>query len=376
MWQLLRLLSVFLLVFASHQAVQAQCPATCTFTAPSGGTSFNLNGNQILCITGNVGDLNLNISGTGNVICVAPGVTWTQTNGISFNGGTTINVFGTFNMNGGYNFNSAVVVNVRAGGTLNTNTGGFNSNLTMNNEGTVNFTSTGAINNQGTFTFNNLTTTATLSATATTLFKFGNGNSVENAGIMTFSNLENEEAIRFANFSTGRITIGRYFFNHGNIINEGLIQTICGAFGTIACQFIVGNKGPGKEFRNASGGCVRIAGNVTFDGPGFNDGNITITAGSSGGNLTLNNTLSGSNGVLIVESGVSTIGAAGSYRGTNMKFCDRNTAGGNFDAISANSVALNNYTIDCTVQSCTGPTAQVATVCPPQLCPDVTLIRN
>lgn len=375
MLRFLRLLSVLGLLMAQQTLVRAQCPATCTFsyTGTGSGTNFTLNGNQSLCITANAPQLSINFNGTSNTICVASGVTWTQSGGGNF-ANVAINVFGTFNMDGGYNFNSPAIVNVKPGARLNTNTGGFNANLTINNEGAVTFTNTGAISHQGNFTFRNLTTTSSLSATATTLFKFGNGNFVENAGTMTFSNLENEEAQSFANFSTGTITIGRYFFNHGSIVNDGLIQTICGPFGNLACEFIVGNKGAGKTFRNAPGACLKIAGNVTFTGPGFNDGNITITPGSTGGNLTLDNTLSGINGVLIVENGVSTIGAAGSYRGTNMKFCDRNTTGGNFDSISANSVSVNMYTVDCTVQACT--TVAVVAACPPQLCPELTLIRN
>ncbi len=352
----LRLLIMLALLLLGQQVARGQCPATCTFTAPAGGTNYNLNGNQSLCITGNVpGGLSINFNGSSNTICVASGVTWTQPAGGNFSG-VTINVFGTFTMNGNYNFNTPVVINVQPGGTLNTDASGFGANLLIRNEGRVIFTATGPITHQSSFSYINATATATLSATATSLFKVGNGNTFLNFGTMTFSNLENEEAMWFTNYSTGKITIGRYFFNHGNLLNSGYIETICGPFGLVACEFIVGNKGPGKEYRLDPGGCMKVNGNVVFDGPGFVDGTLAI----SNGNLTLNNTLSGMNGKIIVENGTSTIGAAGSLRGTNMKFCDRNTSGGNFDAISSNSVPLNNYQVDCTIQTCVQASATCA----------------
>ena len=55
------------------------------------------------------------------------------------------------------------------------------------------------------------------------------------------------------------------------------------------------------------------------------------------------------NGAIILEDGVSTIGAAGSYAGTNMTFCDINSPGNDFDNISANSMSINMYTIECTM---------------------------
>ncbi|RYF78015.1 MAG: DUF11 domain-containing protein [Cytophagaceae bacterium] len=164
---------------------------------------------------------------------------------------------------------------------------------------------------------------------------------------MTFSNLENSESdIRNAQGAT--ITIGRYFFNHGQVINDGLINTICGPFGSSACEFIVGDKGPGKIFSITSLGCMKVVGNTRFDGPGFINGTLEIT-----GNLDINKPVSGNNGRIIVNSGISTIALSGAYNGTNMKFCDKNTTGNKFDAVLANNPATNVvYTVDCSPNTC------------------------
>ncbi|KAB7727309.1 choice-of-anchor E domain-containing protein [Rudanella paleaurantiibacter] len=325
----------------------AQC-TSCVNTAVTGG-SYNLTGNQTLCITGNVGDFNLNVSGTGNKICVASGATWTIGFGLNFNTSLTIDVYGTINANGSYNVNGTgnqAVFNIKPGATMNTNTPGFGNSIRINNEGTLNFTNTGAITNEGSFTLINATT-GIVSATATTLFKLGTNSYVENDNLMTFSNLENAESdIRNAQGAT--ITIGRYFFNHGNIINDGQINTICGPFGSVGCEFIVGDKGPGKIFSISNTGCMSVTGTVTFNGPGFVNGTLEVT-----GNLTINKPVSGANGRIIVNNGVSTISLSGAYNGTNMAFCDKNTAGNVFDVVQANNPSTNVvYTVDCSPNLC------------------------
>ena len=78
----------------------SQC-TSCTYTAPSGGTNFNLNGNQTLCITANASNLSWNTSGTGNKICVATGVVWDQPFGGTLQAGMVIDVYGTLNLGSG-----------------------------------------------------------------------------------------------------------------------------------------------------------------------------------------------------------------------------------------------------------------------------------
>ncbi len=176
-----------------------------------------------------------------NKICVATGVTWTQTSGLNL-GGTTIDVYGTANLNGSFTVNSAAFINVKPGAIANTNSTGFGNNLTINNEGTFNYTSTSGISHQGSFVFNNIGVSSILNATANTLFVIGNGSTFTNAGTMNFKSLENSEALLLENKVDGIIKIGGTFFNHGKIYNAGTVETVCGLFGSVACEFIVGDK--------------------------------------------------------------------------------------------------------------------------------------
>lgn len=341
------------LFFSAFLRLNAQCPGTCTYTYNgSGSTNFTLNGGETLCITGNApSGLNINFNGSGvNTICISPGVSWTQAFGFNVSGNLVINNYGTFNMNGSYNINGGgtMEVNNQAGATLNTDSQGFGSGVIITNSSTMTWTATSAINNQGTFQLYNDTPTSIMTATATSLFKIGNGNTFENYGIFTVSNLENEEAFRFYNDASGKITIGRYFYNHGAFLNEGLAETICGNFGSVACEFIVGDKGPGKEYINS--GCMKVKGNVNFNGPGkLNEGTLII----EDGNLTINKQVTGTNGRIVVLNGTSTISVSGGFNGTNMKFCDQNTAGNAFDVVSANNQATTVvYTVDCSITDC------------------------
>ena len=354
-----RLLFFFLLAFAflitlGNNTGQAQC-TTCNFTAATNG-SYNLTGNQTICVTGNVGDFTMNVSGTGNKICIAPGATWTISSGINFSANLTFDVYGTLNANGSYNVNTGAkpVFNVYTGATMNTNTGGFSNGIAINNDGTLNFTAPASttISNTGSFSLINSATGVVSATVANSYFVFGQNGYVENSGLMTFSNLENSES-DIRNLAGGTINIGRRFFNHGNIIDDGRINTLCGAFGTVACEFIVGDKGPGKTFTITSTGCMNVVGNTTFNGPGFVNGTLEIT-----GNLDIIKPVSGT-GRVIVNNGVSTIAISGGY--TVSKFCDKNTAGNKFDVVNANSPATTVvYTVDCSANTCSTSTPSCA----------------
>lgn len=314
-----------LTLFLLSNTYAQQCPSG-DFTAVSGGT-YRLDGNKTLRITENVTNLTLQISNRDNIICVASGVTWEQNRQTNFDGSVSINVYGTFNYNSSDNFNGNVpsYLNVQEGGVLNTNTNGLGSNLLINNQGTTTFTTTGTIDFRDSFSFYNLGPNAKLIATAPSLVKFGTNNVICNAGTMDFGSLENADAKRFKNETSGVINISRYFYNHGSILNDGEINTLCGKFGASACEFIIGDKGPGKEFEN--NGCMNITGNVNIRGAAFNNGTITIT----NGDLTIDKKMSGYNGSIIVVNGKSVITSDGGYNGTNMFFWDENTVGHDFD---------------------------------------------
>jgi hypothetical protein len=317
------LLVALCLFITSH--INAQCPAG-DFTAVTGG-QYTLDGNKTLIISANVGNITLNISNTGNVICIAPGVTWTQTNQTNFNGSVNINVYGTFNYNSNDNFNSSVAsyINVQPDGALNTNTSGIGSKLLINNQGTTTFTNTGNVQFRDAFAFYNFGPNSKLIATAPSMVVFGSNTVICNWGTMEFASLENADAKRFKNETSGVINISRYFYNHGSILNDGEINTLCGKFGSSACEFIIGDKGAGKEFEN--NGCMSIKGNVNIRGAAFNNGTITITDGD----LTIDKKISGYGGAILVTNGKSVINSDGGYNGTDMFFWDENTPGHDFD---------------------------------------------
>lgn len=314
-----------LTLFLTHTIYAQQCPSG-NFTAESNGT-YRLDGNKTLLISSDVTNITLEISNRDNVICVAPGVVWNQSRQTNFNGSVSINIYGTFNYNSSDNFNGNVpsYLNIQEGGKLNTNITAIGSNLLINNQGTTTLTSTGIVEFRESFFFYNLGANAKLIATAPALVKFGTNTTVCNAGTMEFGSLENADAKRFKNEKAGVINISRYFYNHGSILNDGEINTLCGKFGSSGCEFIIGDKGPGKEFEN--NGCMNITGNVNIRGAAFNNGTITIT----NGDLTIDKKISGYNGSIIVTNGKSVINSDGGYNGTNMFFWDENTAGHDFD---------------------------------------------
>lgn len=313
------------LLFLSSAHTYGQCPEG-NFTAVSGG-QYTLDGNKTLLISSSVDNITLNISNSNNVICIAPGATWTQSNQTNFNGSVNINVYGTFNYNSNDNFNGNLIsyINVQEGGALNTNTSGMGSNLLINNQGTTTFTTKGDVQFRNSFSFYNAGAKSKLIATSPAMVIFGTNTTICNSGVMDFGSLENADALRFKNEASGVINISRYFYNHGSILNDGEINTLCGKFGSSACEFIIGDKGAGKEFEN--NGCMNIKGNVTIRGAAYNNGTITITDGD----LTIDKKISGYGGSIVVANGKSVINSDGGYNGTDMLFWDENTPGHDFD---------------------------------------------
>ena len=119
-------LVILLLSIGIRFQAQGQC-TSCTYTAPSGGTNFNFNGNETLCITADASNLGWNMNGSGNKICVATGVVWDQPFGGNLQAGTVIEVYGTLNLGNGFNVNGTppnAIINIHTGATLN-HTGGF-----------------------------------------------------------------------------------------------------------------------------------------------------------------------------------------------------------------------------------------------------------
>ena len=327
-----------LLLFVTRNT-SAQCPAG-DFTAISGG-AYVLDGNKTLIISSSVDNLKLTVSNSGNLICIAPGVTWTQETLTTFNGSVNINVYGIFDYNSIDNFNGnlASYINVQEGGSLNTNITEIGSNLLINNQGTTTFTSEKIVRFNDSFALYNFGANSKLIATKPEKVIFGSNTTICNWGNMEYTSLENADAMRFKNEASGIINIGRYFYNQGSFLNEGEINTRCGEFGKSACEFIISNKGTGKEFENK--GCMFINGNTTISGAAYNNGTITITEG----NLTIEKQLSGVGGSIVVLNGNSIIKSEGGYAGTNMFFWDENTIGHDFDEIGNNNPEATAYKV-------------------------------
>ncbi len=349
---LLLLLIPFYLLLGTKPGY-AQC-TNCSFTAVNGGNYSLANGYK-LCITSTISSgITLHFDGIENSICVSKGVTWKQENG-GILGGVTIDVQGTFILNGSYNtLNGPVIINVQPGGVFQTNLAGFGNNVTINNYGKVTFTSDSPITNQGAFTLNNFLG-GTFEAVNTPLFLMTSGTSLINLGTLSVSNLEN----RNANIqNSGTITVDRNFTNNGNFINNAnsIIQVTCSG-GAGSCGLTVGNAGQGQKFTN--NGCMRINGHVAFTGPAILNGQLEILDGY---NLTLKAVVSGSGGQLLVNNGTSTISATGQYTGRNMKFCDHSSAAGNgFDVNAGTNPSA--YTVDCNAISCDGAARALASPC-------------
>ncbi|AWV98734.1 hypothetical protein [Arcticibacterium luteifluviistationis] len=304
--------NIILILFAFITVnAYSQC-TTCDITyTGSGDSNINFSGNQTLCITGNSGNLNINFNGTNNTICIADGVSWTQTNGLNLSSGTTINVNNGTLTSGGMNFNgSGSSINVGGSGVLNWAASGSNGNgnITINNDGALNFTNAGDQSFSGLI----LNNTGTVSK-ASGEFKLGTSSVVTNSGTMNLADFESEEANSFSN--TGAINVSGHFYNHGAFNNQ--------SSGTLSVGSLhVGNKGVGKEFIN--NGTVTVnGGDVRFEGPGINNGALILTSGS---NLILEKELSGTDGYVYLENGTSTI-SGGSFTGTQ-GFYDANNPSG------------------------------------------------
>ena len=93
----------------------SQC-TDCTFTYGNGSSGrVDLNGNQNICITGNSTMSLGNVNGSGNKICIAPGVTWTTST--SMYSGIVIELYGTMKASS-LSGNGNMVINVHESGKL------------------------------------------------------------------------------------------------------------------------------------------------------------------------------------------------------------------------------------------------------------------
>lgn len=334
-----------------HLAGWSQC-TNCTYTAPAGGTNFNLNGNEVLCIDGNASNLNINYNGSGNTICVNQGSTLVLSNGSL--AGVDIDVYGTLEIAGNLNFNTQVNINIKPTGVLDLNTNGLNSNnLTINNEGCFNFNNTGQVSMTNVDIVNNDGAKIDASSTSKVLYV---GGTFCNGGTAEFNEFENNEMEKFHNETTGELIFNDLLFNHGAFLNDG--EAI------LKNGLRVGNKGPGKEFLVNS--CMCIIGDVDLEGPAFLNATLRI----SDGDLNIEALVSGMDGSILVDNGISTIGAAGAVAGTNFSVCDQDTTGNDFDNISANSMSINMYNVDCSIA------ATACSCCNTTTCVDITVSRN
>jgi len=338
----MKIILSFFFIISSSIVLFAQCP-TCTYVAPAGGSNYTLNGNEILCINGNASGLNITSNNAGNSVCIDAGSTLDLGSNAFSN--IEFDVYGTLNINSSsVNWHGPVVMNVHSSGVLNVDINNINSNnlLTINNDGCMNLNSTSNVN------FNSITLVngvdAKIDATSTNRVNFLLG-SVCNAGLMEYNGLENNDTDQFYNKAGGEIYVANDFDNSGDFSNEGYLS--------VGGAITVGNKGVGKQFENSS--CICITGDLRFIGPAVNNGTLRIL----NGDLIIEQSLTGNNGSIILNNGVSTIATGGYYAGTNSTFCDVNTPGNNFDNISGNSIPLNTYTVDCTNSStacgCGGP---------------------
>ncbi|MEL7021578.1 MAG: hypothetical protein AAGK47_08220, partial [Bacteroidota bacterium] len=263
------------------------------------------------------------------------------------------------------NGNDPVTINIYENGQINSNTTGFTSRVIINNEGLFHFTNEGTISNQGNFTFNNLPTGRCI-APSTFNFLLNPGAVFNHQGILELANLENSEGTLHIT-TQSQMKVSRNFNNHGTfLVDAGAdFQLPCeplpGSAGTTICSFRVGDKGVGQQFINNSE-CFEVNGAVNFEGVTTTNGIMRIT----NGDFDIHKAASGTGGHITVVNGVSTIHGSGSYAGTDLTFCDEDTAGNDFDNIfSSNS--SNMYTIDCSIESACG------VVCPSITCKPVTI---
>lgn len=334
----------------------SQCSG-CTITQGEGSSGeIDVNGNETICVTGTSTFGIRNANGSNNVICVAPGATWSPATGSNYSN-MTIDVYGTFNVSN-LAGNGAMVINVKSGGVLNFEGNDIPRSYTINNEGVVNFTLDGSINVEG--NLYNTTTTSIVSARGgdNTLLKFSS-NKVTNVGLLDVVHLENSHTAPFLN--EGRVLIQGVLYQHGAIVNRGTIETQCGVTtagaGYPACSFIVGDKNL-TDFIN-DGGRIVIEGNTTIGGQiNMNGGDIVITEGD----LIVNKLITGTGGITVLDgnASVSSSGAIGGSVCGNISVHVASNVTGNYDFHTNESNENRNNTYCYTVSSTPLPVKLIA----------------
>ena len=341
------LIIILCIVFSINQS-NAQC-TSCDFFAPANGTSYNLTGNQKICITADMGNLNINFNGLGNSICVATGVTWTQPDLTISNGGT-IDVYGTIiNTNNISAIGSGGnMLNIHSTGVIETSTSGIPAELIVNNDNILTFLSSSTINVSGSSIELNNSVNGVITAPNTPNFFLGTDVIFDNYGSVDLANFENAEGYT-TNHTGATFTIQRNFNNYGGFLNDGELMKLCTTLpapaGNTTCVFRVGDIGGGKDFINNSC-CFSVIGNTIIQGELINNNSLTIESGD----LEIQKLLTGTNGHVSVLNGNSLISISGQYNGTNLTFCDANTDGNDFDLIQGTDPNI--YTLNCTGSAC------------------------
>ncbi|MBL0300739.1 MAG: hypothetical protein IPQ23_03395 [Cytophagaceae bacterium] len=307
-----------LLLFLTFIAFKSfsQC-TTCTYIySGTGSTNFNVNSGETLCVNSNL--TNPNINGGNGTICVATGVSFTWDN-MSANQGWTINNYGTTNtsMTGGQ---GTFIVNNKNGGTF---------NFTSTNQ--ISFAQNGGQTTQ----FNN-EAGGTINAVSTSLFMIQSGPTINNSGNIYFNKFENAEATLNNN---AYVNVTTEYYNHGGLTNNGLIEVN---------SLRVTDKN--LPMVNGASGDIIVQNGASIGGNMTNNGTMEI----KGGDLTISKNISGTDGWIRVENGVSNIQCGGSFFGTNLKFCDVNTSGNNPDAQCANAGTYN-ATVNCSYSTAGTP---------------------
>ncbi len=262
----MKLLYTFLLAAGLQLALltgsSAQDCTGCTAAPMSGTMDFN---NTVVCVPDGSTFSPQNINGTANVICIPAGSTWEYTGtNLNVNGKTlTIVVSGTLSITNTSEVTiGAAIVNVQAGGSI---------------------VSTGS------------------------KLKFHN-TEVNNAGQITVNELETAETNYFTNQAGGKLTVNGKWYQHGGLVNQGEIETLCGVVDPStpgypnlpACEFLIGDKGTlffentgtikitgpttvGGEVRNTCGGQLIVDGNIQINKLVVGGGTLVASTGSVSG---------------------------------------------------------------------------------------------
>lgn len=200
-------------------------------TATASGNNIDVNAGQVVCVTSNISNANVNIAG-GGTLKVAAGATLSIQNFNNFNG-TLVNngtlVTGNINFgNGGKLINNS---NVTFNGTPNFNGAGT---ITNNNNATITYNVTFSLNNGATLTNSGTVISTAGDVTAnpgTTLTNYGRFE-VRNGNFNSGGTLTNNGFFKvnnFINFNGGnvynncRFVVGNGFNNSAVFVNDGLI---------------------------------------------------------------------------------------------------------------------------------------------------------